>query len=242
MAGPGATPATTRHPLVVDAAAIVLVLGYGAAVNELIPHAAYVPANLAAAGIAIAAARRLGVTWAGLGLGRDKLLSGLGWGSATVFPLVFGVAIAVALPATRGFFYDQAVTGLTLTQALYEVLVRIPFGTALAEEALFRGALLGLFLQHHRPRTAVILSSLAFGLWHVLPTLHSLTTNQAAAEAATSTPSKVGIVVGTVAFTAVAGLAFCWLRRRSGSLLAPWMAHTAINTLAFTGARVAGKG
>jgi hypothetical protein len=135
-AGPAATPAATRNPLLVDAAAVVLVLGYGAAVNRLIPHVAYVPANLAAAGIAIAVTRRMGVTWDGLGLGRDKLLSGLAWGSATVFPLAFGVAIAVALPATRGLFHDEAVTGLTLTQALYEVLVRIPFGTALAEEAI----------------------------------------------------------------------------------------------------------
>ena len=119
--------------------------------------------------------------------------------------------------------------------------MRIPFGTALAEEVLFRGALLGLFLLHHRPRTAVILSSLAFGLWHVLPTLHSVTTNQAAAEAATSTASKLGVVAGTVVVTTVAGIAFCWLRRRSGSLLAPWMAHTGINTFAFTAARVVEK-
>lgn len=236
-----ATPGQPGNPLLTDVAAIALVLAYGVAVNRWIPHQLYVPANLAATGVALAAARRAGVSWDGLGLSRRTLVSGLGWGAAAIMPIAAGVAIAAALPATRGFFSDEAVSSLSLPQALFEVLVRIPFGTALAEEVLFRGALLGLFLQHHRPRTAVIMSSLAFGLWHVAPTLHSMTTNQAAAEAAASAASKVGVVAATVAATTVAGIGFCWLRRRSGSLLAPWMAHTSINTLAFTAARLVGR-
>jgi membrane protease YdiL (CAAX protease family) len=225
-----------------DGIAVALVLGYGVLVNQVVPHVLYVPANLAAAGVAIALARWSGVSWDGLGLSPRRVVSGLGWGSAAVMPLAAGVAIAAAFPATRGFFVDEAVTALSMPQALFEVLVRIPFGTALAEEALFRGALLGLLLHHHRPRTAVVLASLTFGLWHVLPTLHNMATNQGAADAAGSTLSKLGIVAGTVAATTVAGLAFCWLRRRSGSLLAPWMAHTSINTLGFAAARLIGRG
>jgi membrane protease YdiL (CAAX protease family) len=39
------------------------------------------------------------------------------------------------------------------------------------------------------------------------------------------------VVVAVVAFTAVAGLVFCELRRRSGSLLAPAGLHWAVNGL-----------
>jgi membrane protease YdiL (CAAX protease family) len=41
-------------------------------------------------------------------------------------------------------------------------------------------------------------------------------------------------VVGAVAVTFIAGLAFCWLRLRSRSLIAPVMAHVATNGLALT--------
>jgi len=37
---------------------------------------------------------------------------------------------------------------------------------------------------------------------------------------------------GTFVATFAAGLAFCWLRIRSGSLLAPAMAHLATNSVA----------
>lgn len=56
---------------------------------------------------------------------------------------------------------------------------RIPRGTALGEEAMFRGALLGLFLRRHTRPTAVLASSTRFGLWHVLPTLDTLDANPA---------------------------------------------------------------
>ena len=37
------------------------------------------------------------------------------------------------------------------------------------------------------------------------------------------------LVVGTVLFTGIAGVVFCELRRRSGSLLAPILLHWAVN-------------
>ncbi len=42
------------------------------------------------------------------------------------------------------------------------------------------------------------------------------------------------LVLGAVAVTFVAGLALCWLRLRSRSLIAPVMAHVATNGLALT--------
>jgi membrane protease YdiL (CAAX protease family) len=40
-------------------------------------------------------------------------------------------------------------------------------------------------------------------------------------------------VAAAVAGTAVAGLVFCWLRLRSGSLLAPALVHWALNGLGY---------
>jgi hypothetical protein len=89
------------------------------------------------------------------------------------------IALAVALPATRSYFLDQRAIGGGTGHLLYEVLVRIPFGTALAEEVVFRGSLLGLFLQRHSRTTATAMTSVLFGFWHVVPTLDTLPMNPA---------------------------------------------------------------
>jgi membrane protease YdiL (CAAX protease family) len=45
--------------------------------------------------------------------------------------------------------------------------------------------------------------------------------------------AEAAIVGGAVAFTAVAGLGFVWLRERSGSLVAPVCAHAMVNSSAY---------
>jgi membrane protease YdiL (CAAX protease family) len=49
-----------------------------------------------------------------------------------------------------------------------------------------------------------------------------------------SAAGQVLLVLGAVLVTACAGLVFCWLRLRSGSLVAPILAHAATNGLALT--------
>ncbi|HEV2823651.1 MAG TPA: hypothetical protein VG035_00355, partial [Actinomycetota bacterium] len=51
-----------------ELAAAGALLAWNAAVNRVVPSPAYVPANLAAAGLSLAAARRAGVSAAELGL------------------------------------------------------------------------------------------------------------------------------------------------------------------------------
>jgi uncharacterized protein len=41
------------------------------------------------------------------------------------------------------------------------------------------------------------------------------------------------VTAAAVAASALAGVVFCWLRLRSGSLVAPVMLHTATNSLAY---------
>ncbi len=98
----------------------------------------------------------------------------------------------------------------------------IPVGTVLLEEVAFRGVLWGLLRRAYGTATATIVSSLLFGLWHALPSLGLASDNQAITQTiGTGRSAQVVTVLGTMAFTAGAGVVFCELRRRSGSLLAP---------------------
>jgi len=205
-----------------------------------VPDALYVPVNLAAAGLAVAALRRAGVTWRDLGLARERMKSGLRLGGLTIIPIAASVAVGLALPWTRDFFRDTTIVSASTAEAAYTLLLRIPFGTALAEELIFRGALLGLFLQRHRPWVAALMSSAVFGLWHVLPTLNSLETNPGAAATTGSVLLQIAAVAFVVVSTGVAGAFFCALRLRSGSVLAPWLTHTAFNSLGYLGSRITG--
>jgi uncharacterized protein len=227
-----------RPELVASAA----LLGWNLAINRLVPSAAYVPANLAVAGLSVLAARRWGVPAAGMGLARDRLARGLRVGLAASVPVVAVVALGALLPATRRFFLDERATTVEAGQVLYQTLVRIPLGTAVAEETLFRGALLGLLLQRHPRRRAVAVSSVLFGCWHVLPTLATLRLNPAGAAVGDDPLRTAGAVLASVAATAVAGLGFTWLRLRGGSLAAPVVVHAALNSSAFAAARLVAGG
>jgi membrane protease YdiL (CAAX protease family) len=97
------------------------------------------------------------------------------------------------------------------------LLVRIPVATVWAEEAAFRGGLGTVTAAAFGPRTGRLVQAIAFGLSHI---------GDARQE---RSDSGEGLVWATVVATAAAGWAFDWLYRRSGSLLAPMLAHLAIN-------------
>jgi len=225
---------------VAEIAAAAAVLAYGYVIVRLVPAAAYVPVNLAAAGLAVALVHRSGASWDGLGLARKDLGRGLRLGLLTVLPIAAVVATGVAITVSRTFFVEARFTGLSTAQTLYELLVRIPLGTALSEELIFRGALLGLYLRRHTFLKAALLSSLAFGLWHVVGAMASVQSN-AAGEVLSSPAARVAGVVGTVVATGAAGMIFCWLRRRSGSVIAPAITHAALNGLSVVGGLVAAR-
>jgi uncharacterized protein len=77
-----------------------------------------------------------------------------------------------------------------------------------------------------------LLSSGLFGLWHVVPSLGGGTANAAIVGVVgadvVGTVARVGVTGG---FTALGGVVLCWLRLRSGSLLAPVLAHWTVNGL-----------
>ncbi|HEV2870259.1 MAG TPA: CPBP family glutamic-type intramembrane protease, partial [Actinomycetota bacterium] len=75
-------------------------------------------------------------------------------------------------------------------------------------------------------------SSGLFGLWHVVGSLGGGAANAAIVGVVGGDAAGTMLrVVVTVAFTALAGVVLCWLRLRSGSLLAPILAHWTVNGL-----------
>jgi membrane protease YdiL (CAAX protease family) len=209
------------------------------ATNLLAPAALYVPTALLVAAAAVLIAVRVGGCGArDLGLARADLVRGVRLGAVAVAVVAGLLAVGVALPATRGLFADRRVDQHSVLALLYATLVRIPFGTALLEETLFRGVLLGLGLRQWQPGVAVAWSSALFGLWHVLPAGGLAGYNPAVAGTLHGGGGRLLVTAAAVAASALAGALFCWLRLRSGSLLAPVMLHAATNSLAYATAWV----
>lgn len=173
-----------------------------------------------------------------LGLTRSSLIAGARWGLGAValITLVLIVALVLADRVTTIATLladERAVVDDSLLRA---TLVRIPIGTALFEEVAFRGVLLALAVRILPPVRAVGASSVVFGLWHVAPTMVTLQINQVAV----ASPAGVGAILGAVVVTTVAGVGFSWLRLRSGSLVAPVLAHWATNALGLLAASAYG--
>jgi uncharacterized protein len=194
--------------------------------NLWLPSAAWVPANCALAALLVAAARTNGLSWEELGMRPDRYARGLAVGAVATAAILTVIAITVAWPATRDFFEDPQIAADTVGARLFNPLVRIPLGTVVLEETLFRGVLLGLALRRWSVATAVLVTSAFFGLWHIVP-------------AAESADNDLGPILATIAVTTVGGVLLAWLRLRANSILAPVLAHVATNSFSYLAAIVA---
>ncbi len=190
-----------------------------------------------AGNLLVAAALGLVAWWAGfdateLGLHRDHHPSGARWGFG-VLAVVVAVVGLFGLVSSRLGNADEALDDPrlqgSLPDLLFEVLVNTPLGTVVLEEFAFRGALLAILIRLMSRWRAVLVGSALFGCWHIMPTLTTAPGN-GAFDALLSLPGGLALVVaGNVLVTAIAGVVFCLLRLRSGSLLAPALAHLATN-------------
>jgi membrane protease YdiL (CAAX protease family) len=166
-----------------------------------------------------------------LGLGRDRLRAGAWWAAAAVGAFVAVYAVAYTLPATRDLLVDERTPGSPADLAV-RVLVVIPLHTVLLEELVFRGVVQGMVRRDRGVRTATVVSSLLFGLWHLGSASSALDGNRSVAGAVGD--SLVVTVLGMVAIvvgTALAGAVLAYARERSGSLLAPIGLHWAANAV-----------
>ncbi|MFF2775412.1 CPBP family intramembrane glutamic endopeptidase [Streptomyces sp. NPDC058052] len=178
--------------------------------------------------------RLAGGTLADAGLAPGTRARGARWALALMAVVAVVYAVAALVPATRPLFEDQRYDGMTGSELAVRVLVVVPVGTVLVEEVAFRGVLYGLVRRARGTVWATTVSSLLFGLWHVLPSLHLSAAKPALSDVfGDSGPGAVLAIAAAVLFTAAGGVVFCELRRRSGSLLAPMGLHWALNAFGY---------
>jgi membrane protease YdiL (CAAX protease family) len=217
----------------------LVIVVYNNAANRWRPfHGdAYVPANLAFAGaVALLATTTLDLSPAELGLRADISDALLPLGLLALFALG---ACGLALSRQGHRIADERVAGMRGGGLAWYVLVRIPIGTALVEELVFRGVLFAVWREAGASDlVTTICASVAFGFWHIQPTLIGLRMNDPLAPR-----NKVrAAVIGAVLLTTVAGLGLTWLRVWSGGLLGPIVLHAGINSVGALAAVVAGRG
>jgi membrane protease YdiL (CAAX protease family) len=161
------------------------------------------PVAQAAYGTVLAAAARTS-----LGLRPPALRPGLRVGLAVAGAVAAGVAVSTAVPKVRGAMVERDMP----QRPRHWLAVEIPLGTVWSEEMAFRGALATIAADAFGPDGGRLLQAAAFGLSHV--------------------PDARGTgepVIPTVLATGAAGWVFGLMAERSGSLLAPMLAHLAIN-------------
>jgi membrane protease YdiL (CAAX protease family) len=195
-------------------------------------------ARLGVAAAALGSARVAGLTWTDLGLGRKDLAGGALTGALAAACAATAILTGAVLPATRSLFLDERASA-AMGRDLAAELARITFIAVPAEELTYRSALFGLGLRYGSPTAALAWSSGLFGLSHVRPTLATMGQTALSGHLARRPWRQAAFVVGNVAVTSLAGAGFAWLRRSSGSVLAPLVAHAAINDAALLAGRLA---
>jgi len=199
--------------------------------NRVLPGWAYVPWNASIAVVLVLIART-SVSIEDMGFTRWR--RGAAWGTVLAVLTIGVLLLGLLMPAFHDMYRDRRVsTGLGTL--LYQTVVRIPLGTALLEEVAFRAVLPALFVARWSVVRGYAAASVCFGLWHVLPALGLNEVNPVATRIFGSGAAVVTVaVVFAVTSTAVAGAWWCWIRHRSGSMLATAMAHVASNSGAYT--------
>ena len=100
------------------------------------------------------------------------------------------------------------------------------FINAFAEEGLFRGVLIPLFLCEVDPWTALGVSALLFCLWHLPWPVKAILVKKGDATA----PSIVWHSLANFLPQTLMGIVWGYLYLRTGNLWGPWAAHTLTNS------------
>ena len=200
------------------------------------PRHTHVVTGPVAALVLVAVGRAAGLSWDQLGLSVHDVLRGAVFGAVAAGAVAVVYLAALAVPFTRRAFLDTRYQ-ISMRAAVLTSLVTIPLATVVFEEVAFRSVLWGLLEEERGAGVATAVTSVLFGLWHILPALDAARTSTAIQREGPREKRRLVLtVLGTVAFTALAGVVFAELRRRSGSVVAPIGLHWATNGLAVVAA------
>lgn len=176
-----------------------------------------------------------GSSWTDLGLSWRYWIPGLLWAGISIGVITVFYLVAASFGRTRRAFEDERNVVLSGGTVAFRALVEVPFGTVLLEEIAFRSVLFAMLARRFGLVWAIVISSVLFGLWHVLPSLGSHEQNPALKSVVgTGLRGNVLAVGGSVLGTTLAGVVFAGLRVISGSVLAPMGLHWATNGLGYT--------
>jgi membrane protease YdiL (CAAX protease family) len=206
-------------------------LALNGVVHAILPARFHVAANLAMAVVVSGLASATGASLKNQGLDPDDMRRGAAYGVVAALPISAAIATGALINGLRPLYRDRQIERASARRAAYEVLLRIPIGTALSEEIIFRGALFGAISRNRNPTATAAVTAVLFGLWHVLPALGSVRGNAGRSGwPRAHGPAWIALSVG---LTSIAGLALAFLRHASGSVVSPWLAHSAANSTGY---------
>ncbi len=143
--------------------------------------------------------------------------------SAAIFGLILtflGLVYFVVPDVLLDERYNQS-----LAKTLISMVIVLPITTVLLEELAFRGVLLGYLLKSSSKTGALLISSVLFGLWHVMSSRYV----QVDSFLFIDYPPQLLISLVIVFVTGAAGWVFSMLRLKTGSILVPIVAHWSFN-------------
>jgi membrane protease YdiL (CAAX protease family) len=175
-----------------------------------------------------------GNSWTDMGLSWRFGLSGLFWAGLTIALVTIAYAIASSFKKTRQAFHDERYAQMSGGRLVFQTLLEVPFGTVLMEEIAFRAVLFSMLARRYGVIWGLVISSVLFGLWHILPSIGTHESNPAlGGVAGEGRKGNVIAVALSVLTTSVAGVIFVGLRLVSGSILGPMGLHWATNGLGY---------
>ena len=175
-----------------------------------------------------------GNSWTDMGLGWSYLLPGFLWGAACIGLVTAVYLVGSAFKRTRTAFHDERMSELSGGRMVFQALIEVPFGTVLLEEIAFRAVLFSMLVRRFGLVWGIVLSSVIFGLWHILPSIGTHEQNPALGSVVgEGRRGNILAVALSVLTTSIAGVVFAGLRLFSGSVLAPMGLHWATNGLGY---------
>mgnify|MGYP006266037435 FL=1 len=202
--------------------------------NRVAPQAHYLLWAFGGSVILLAIGLLDGSSWSDMGLGLRSWLPGLLWAAACIALITAVYVIGASFKRTRSAFHDENIGILSGGKVMFQALIEVPFGTVLLEEIAFRAVLFSMLARRYGVVWGVVVSSVIFGLWHILPSIGTHEQNPALGSVVgEGRRGNVLAVLLSVLTTSVAGVLFVALRIVSGSVFAPMGFHWATNGLGY---------
>jgi membrane protease YdiL (CAAX protease family) len=216
------------------AVVIAMLLVLNVVNNRVAPQTHYLLWSFAGSVALLAIGLLDGNSWTDMGLGWAYLVPGAIWAGICIGAVTLVYLVGSAFKRTRTAFHDERMSDLTGGKLMFQALIEVPFGTVLLEEIAFRSVLFSMLVRREGVVWGIVVSSLLFGLWHVLPSIGTHEQNPALGSVVGGgLRGNILAVVLSVITTSIAGVVFAGLRLISGSVLAPMGLHWATNGLGY---------